>query len=836
MSYWAHFDQEKGIKQGLKEHLSSVAALTRDRVAPNVEFKNISFPTIKKIVYWMGYFHDLGKYTDYFQKYLTENKKSVYKNHAHISACCLYSFLLDRVLDIDDDRQKKVTAFLIYLCIRKHHGALSLKGLFNISKEDEMWKSLQVVEKNLVNKGQEILQDAGLVKEITVEEFNGYLKTELLRKDKRSFGCMPQFLSSGRIQDEQWFFLTIYLFSLLIDTDKLDSGGLKFTGVKNVLHSQVSNYLKEKRVGQKSDADIALLDRREQARISMLGVIEGLSDEEIKNTRFFTLTAPTGIGKTLSSLQCAIRLQERIKEVEGYTPRIITAIPFINIIEQNKREYEKVFGNKLQLVVHHRLGDFSANTSSVEEIPVDKALLEVESWEGDVILTTFVQLFQSIFTGSNRLLKKINKLAGSIIILDEAQAVPEKYMPLIGAVLQKISRFWGTRFILMTATQPKILEFGDLLLGPGRKQSIELPLLTDYERYFADLRRTKFVPLLEKRLDTEEFLCLFQEKWNGKNSALIVVNTIKRSIEVYRKIKEFLEISDCDIPVYYLSTNIIPLKRREVIKKVKDMLDTRAPVILVSTQTIEAGVDLDFDLAFRDFAPLDSLIQTAGRVNREGKKGEYLPVYIVQLESDNHYVYELMHRKSTMELLTKSGTIEESRYGVLADEYYNLALTRGVSEKSKELWREGILKLDFEKLKEFQLIENTGEVADVFVEKDLKATSLANAYEELLGYKEYSNDNSLASCSEVFEQSNIENRDGKLSIFERKALIRLVWAKMSDYIVQVRMSRLKENRPVEFRDRGNVDSSLYWIPPGQIEQYYDEDTGFISETGEAFIF
>jgi CRISPR-associated endonuclease/helicase Cas3 len=833
--YWAHYDQEKEIKQTLKEHLSSVAAMARDRVSPGVQFKDIPSSIVKELAYWMGYFHDLGKYTDYFQDYLTKNKNSKFKEHAHISACCVYSFLLDRVIDLSDDWQKKITAFLIYLCSRKHHGALSLEGLFSISREKEIWKLLQAAEHNLLEKLPVILQDAGLSDRISGVEFKKYLSVDVLIKSK-SLARTGQYLNSGRGEDERWFFLAIYLFSLLIDSDKLDSGGLKSGEVKSCPSDQVSKYLNKKLEQLKDKRNVSLWERRNNARKTMLGIIEGLSDEEIKGTGFFTITAPTGIGKTLSSLQCALCLQERIKVLEKYTPRIIAAIPFINIIEQNKKEYEQVFGKELKLIVHHRLGDFSVQASSREEISVDQALLEVESWEGDVILTTFVQLFQSIITGNNRLLKKFNKLAGSIVILDEAQAVPEYYMPLIGAVLQKMTEFLGTRFILMTATQPKILEFGNLLLGSSGGKAKAVPLLPEFEGYFEKLTRTKFVSLLKKnRLDTGAFLELFQEKWDGKKSVLIVVNTIKRSIEVYREIKKLLKDQACNIPVCYLSTNIMPRQRREVIKNVKDKLENRETVILVSTQTIEAGVDLDFDMAFRDFAPIDSLIQTAGRVNREGRKGEYLPVYIVQLESDNHYVYELTHRHSTMKLLQAADEIKEPQYGRLADEYYTLALARGISNKSKELWQEGIMKLNFEKLKEFQLIQNTGEVVDVFVEDCLKATQLANAYEELLRYKEYDLSCESGALSKVIDKGVIPNCNGKLSVFERKAILRLILAKVSDFIIQVRVSRLKENRPVEFRVRGDVESSMYWIPPGQKKEYYDNETGFISETGEAFI-
>ncbi|MDF9407071.1 MAG: helicase Cas3 [Pelotomaculum sp. PtaB.Bin013] len=828
--YFAHYDKDRNIKQLLKEHLSSVSASALLQVPPNLRFKKISITTVRDIVFWLGYCHDLGKYTDYFQDYLLRSINSHLKNHAHISACFLYMLLLDRLSDLQDGTQKRIIAFLAYLCARLHHGALNLDGLFKTSQENEMRLLLQAFENNLAAKAVDILKDSELSNSITPDQFKNYLHIDRLLAERKHFIFMPQYFSSGRASEDQWFLFTIYLFSLLIDSDKLDSGGLKPGGVKSIFYGCVSDYLDRKPIRKPNES---LTVRREKARRTMLGVIDGLSNDDIKNVRFFTLTAPTGIGKTLSSLQCALRLQERIKEIENYTPRIITAIPFINIIEQTKKEYENVFNNKLRLVVHHRLGDFSVKAGSNEETPIDKALLEVESWEGDIILTTFVQLFQSIFTGQNRLLKKINKLAGSIVILDEAQAIPEKYMPLIGAVLQKISTYWGTRFILMTATQPKILDFGNLLLNDKKNPEKQvISLLPDYPEYFKDLKRTKFIPLLDRKLDTKEFISLFQEKGDVKKSTLVVVNTIKRSVEIYREIKKILKNNGCEVPVYYLSTNIIPKKRSEVIAQVKTLLDNEQPVILVSTQTIEAGVDLDFYMAFRDFAPLDSLIQTAGRVNREGKKGEYLPVYIVQLESDNHYVYTLMHRKSTQDLIKNKGVIIEPQFGRLAEEYYALALKRGVSDISRELWQEGILKLNFEKMEEFMLIENSEEVVDVFVEDGSpQAAFLADAYEELLRNKEYFN----CDLTQVFERSIIPEYNQKLSVFERKALVRLVLTKLNDYVIQVRTSRLKKNRPIEFSSRGGVPSSMYWIPPGQLYDFYDKDTGFISETGDAFI-
>lgn len=825
MEYFAHYDKEKGTKQLLKDHLLSVANHCQEQIPPNVNLANINNSLIKKISFWIGYFHDMGKYSQYFQEYLLMEKNSHLKNHAHISACFLYLFLGEHLNELVNKKEKNIFKFLSYLCVRQHHGELKIDVIGSYSNDKEEWENLKIIKENISERFSDLVDDMPIPLDKNIEEFEKLLKIDFIKEEKRNFLFMPAYFRKGLFNDEKWFFLIIYLFSLLIDSDKLDSANIKIHERKNISPQRVIEYLHNKH-GERFK--ISQVDKRELARQTILKTIDSLNDEEIKSKRLFTLTAPTGIGKTLSSLQGALRLQERIKNIEGYIPRIITAIPFINIIEQTQKEYENVFGNDLEIVINHRLADFSAKNSVREDISVEKSLLEVEAWEGDVILTTFVQLFQSLFTGKNRLLKKINKLAGSIVILDEAQAIPEKYMPLIGATLQKIGEYYGTRFIIMTATQPKILEFGSLLLGSA-KVEIPIQLLPNYEGYFKDLKRTKFIPILEERMDNDEFLNFFKEKWDGQKSVLVVVNTIKRSIDIYKKFKELVEEHSEEIYLYYLSTNIIPIQRRLVIKQVKDKLDENKTVILVSTQTIEAGVDLDFDMAFRDFAPLDSLIQTAGRVNREGKKGEYLPVYIIRLESDNNYVYNLQHRQATLELLNKYEEIIEPNYGKLVEQYYQQALSRGVDDESKKLWQEGILKLDFSKLEDFKLIDNLGEVIDVFVENDARATFLGNTYEKILKLRE----------GEIidFDLSDISNIkiNSKISHYEKKALLRLIMAKLSDYIIQVRISRLKENRPIEFKARGDVESHLYWIPPGQLEDFYDEDTGFKDEKGDAYV-
>lgn len=844
LEYYAHYDKQRKTKQLLRQHLAALAQAASERIPPVMNFKYLNKQHLKDICYWLGYFHDLGKYTKYFQDYLLEEIESPYKNHAHISACFIYNFVQHKVFQTNTDPNIQIILFFSYLVARLHHGSLRMDDLFPFTNERRMWHEVEQLEKHLSKKLTEILIDLGIDGKLSPEEFANYLHIDSLRQNK-NFQCKPLHFQNGRIQDAQWYFFLIYLFSLLIDLDKLDAAELKPKEIKNITPEKVIVYLqnKEKKrkevVNSKEVAITTFLERREKARQSIMAVVNALTDEEIRNTRFFLLTAPTGIGKTLSSLQCALRLQERIKRIEGYTPRIITAIPFINIIEQHRKDYEQVFEKDADLVVHHRLADFTKNGNGQEEIPVDKALLGVESWEGDVILTTFVQLFQSLFTGNNRLLKKVNKLAGSIVILDEAQAIPEDYMPFIGASLQKIAEHYGTRFILMTATQPKLLEFGNLLNPEGEKFK-PITLLPDYKQYFQKLNRTKLIPLLDKKLDNESFINLLFEKWDRKSSVLIVVNTIKRSIDLFNEIKKALKEKKVNAKVYYLSTNIIPKKRRQVIdivgkrlERMKDNPTGQKPVILVSTQTIEAGVDLDFDMAFRDLAPLDSIIQTAGRVNREGRKGEYLPLYIIQFGSDSHYVYSLIRREDTIKFLTEYKEILEPDYGRLTEEYYEQILKRGVKDISRKLWEEGILKLNFNILQEFQLIKDLGDAYDVFIEDGTKmAWALAGIYQDLLQNKEYIDREKI----EIIDQKLVYLASRPLGEYERIALRKLISAKMSDYIVQVRVKKLFTNRPPSFEDRGNAIAPLFWVPPIQRKDFYDSQTGFISKSGEGYIY
>ncbi|TEB13233.1 CRISPR-associated helicase Cas3' [Pelotomaculum propionicicum] len=834
--YFAHYN---GCRQLLAEHLNNVAMAMQSAVPPSLHFPALSHETVREIGFWMGYLHDLGKYTDFFQDYLLKKISSPHKQHAHISSFYLHGRLLHVLPGPDGDRRRCAAAFLAYVAVRRHHLPLSLSGLFPDYEEEPFRGLLKALWEHLEIKKGEVLEDSGLIERLTPEFFKQIGDPDTRWRDKRNFLFMPQHLAQ-RLKDVQWYFFLLYIFSLLIDKDKLDSAGVETREISFIPHHLVPAYLSKKRLG-----NARLRSIREEARLSMLGRISALHDNEIRKIRFMTITAPTGLGKTLAALECALLLRERIERAEKYTPRIISAIPYINIIEQTRQVYEQVLagGTKQagRLVIHHSLADISRNDGDKnEEVPLEQILLEVESWEGDVILTTFVQLFHSLLTGNNRMLKKVHKLAGSIVILDEVQSLPDRYQPLIGAILRKMGEFYGTRFILMTATQPKILEFGDLLLQEnGRGGGEPLELLQDHKRYFSQNRRTKLISLLKEKLDTETFAFLIAGCRKPGQSVLVVVNTIRRSVELFRALKERFKKEPDNPKILYLSTNIMPMRRKQVIEEARVLLRQKNPVIMVSTQTIEAGVDLDFDLGFRDLAPLESLIQAAGRVNREGEKGEYLPVYVVSVKDDAQRVYAFHHINRTRAMLEKKEEILENEYGRLVEEYYDQVFRDGVSEESRHIWEEGVMKLNFEVLQDFKLIDNTGEVVDVFVEVPTSvdpaslASRLADAYEEALADRECWD---WKKFDGLIDESIPGETKERPDFFQRKAILRVLRSKINDYVIQVRKYHAAKNNPVDFCARGGVKSNLLWIPPGQLEDYYDSETGFKDKSGRAFMF
>lgn len=307
----------------------------------------------------------------------------------------------------------------------------------------------------------------------------------------------------------------------------------------------------------------------------------------------YTLTVPTGGGKTTSSLAFALH-----HAVEHGMKRVIYVVPYTSIIEQNADVFRGILGDE-NVLEHHSGVQFE---NDEENGNPDPKALAAENWDSPLVITTAVQFFESMYANRSSQCRKLHNLANSVIIFDEAQMLPLCHlMPCVAAVGALVEQF-GATAVLCTATQPVL---GDLIqrFAPSHPVSEICP---DIPFYFERFRRVAFRQAGTLEDDTlAETLC-------GHEQVLCIVNSRKAAQSIFSKLPE--EGS------FHLSTLMVPAHRRTVLEEIRRRLNDGLPCRVVSTSLVEAGVDIDFPTVYRELAGLDSILQAAGRCNREGKR------------------------------------------------------------------------------------------------------------------------------------------------------------------------------------------------------------------------
>lgn len=301
----------------------------------------------------------------------------------------------------------------------------------------------------------------------------------------------------------------------------------------------------------------------------------------------FQLTVPTGGGKTIASL--AFALQHAVK---NHMDRVIYVIPYTSIIEQNAEVFREILGDQNVLENHYNV-DYE---SSEELKPMQ---LAAENWDKPVVVTTNVQFFESLFANKSSKCRKLHNIANSVIIFDEAQMLPTDYLKPCIAVMEELATNFRSSIVLCTATQPALTPL-------FRRKMPIIELCPRVEEQFQFFERVTFKNI--GTVSEEELI----EKLEQEYQALCIVNTKKRAQKIYQTMK--------GEGVFHLSTTMYPKHRRRVLEKVRTLLGNGDKCILISTSLVEAGVDLDFHSVYRQLAGVDSMIQAAGRCNREGKR------------------------------------------------------------------------------------------------------------------------------------------------------------------------------------------------------------------------
>ncbi len=559
MKYYAHSrkGEDKSKWQTLKEHLTNTADLAEKFGAD---------AGVSELARLAALLHDLGKYSKEFQARLDGSPRKV--DHATAGAKEI------RALFNKDQNQKFLADMLAY-CIAGHHTGLPDYG--SQTDVDGDGTLLARVEKK-------ILKDYSAYKsEIALADLN--LPARLKIKPDKD---RPEF---------SFAFLVRMLFSALVDADFQETETFMQQGEKpRGGHASIEELCETFNTAmQRFDNPQGNINKK---RTETLKVCKDKAD---LNQGFFTLTIPTGGGKTLASMAFALN-----HAVKHGLKRVIYVIPFTSIIEQNAAVFKEHLG-EINVLEHHsnfdwRKGNKPDTESADDETKdaLDKLKLASENWDIPIVVTTNVQFFESLFANKSSRCRKLHNMAKSVIIFDEAQMLPREYLdPCMLAVKELVTNY-GASAVFCTATQPALnqrlpkVTFTELAPDPQA-------LFDFYKRVqVTNIGRTPDADLIGKIKEYPQALC--------------IVNTRRHAKGLFDEIQD-------EEGSYHLSTLMCPTHRKEVLEDVRARLKAEQPCRVISTQVMEAGIDVDFPVGFRALAGLDSIIQAAGRVNREMKRG-----------------------------------------------------------------------------------------------------------------------------------------------------------------------------------------------------------------------
>ena len=556
--YIAHSANSNGEEQSMKQHCVGVAKLMKAFALAN---------DFAEIYSYCGLLHDLGKYSSRFQNYIRSNGTK--EPHAKWGA---YIARKNKLINI---------AFPV---IGHHAGLPNRDAMFEdleiCAKEENKWNDIQ----------QALEEDEAIIPVCDNSPFD----------------------KIGDIFQKELFIRLLY--SALVDADSLDTE----------LHFKKEQY--NSRPSKTLDVDVLLaaLNKKFESfkqdtslnklRTDVRHYAQSLANAE---QGCFSMTLPTGMGKTLTSLNWALHHAKAHPNIK----RIVIVLPYISIIDQTANELKTIFKD-YDVILEHHSNVIYEEANDEETYCKDSKYLATENWDYPIVITTAVQFFESLFSNQRTKCRKLHNLQDSIVIFDEIQTLPVNLAECTLKMLNDMLHLCRCSFLFCTATQPDFQTRHDF-------SGIDyiMPLVENPASIFTSTKRVKYNAIGDYKVQSFESIadCVVEQN----DSVLIVCNTKKKAMALF----ECLETRS-EIPVLHLSTNMCQIHRMKVINKVRQMLKNGEKLILCSTQLIEAGVDIDFPVVFRELAPLESIIQSAGRCNREGKLKEG-QVYLFQLEDQS---------------------------------------------------------------------------------------------------------------------------------------------------------------------------------------------------------
>lgn len=562
---------------------------------------------LKNTAYYLGRIHDIGKCRPGFQRRLKGD--NIRCEHA----CC-------GAAEIMKEKGNPLNYLLAY-CAAGHHSGLQNGGAVNDSPDD------------------------GTLHAALNKDASDYLPDgEQFRLELPDMNGLMNIMTDGIGNDvselvERAAFFTRYLFSCLTDADFLDTERFCSPDVERVVTGDFSKALErvnDKLGGFPADTDVKKARKRLQEQ----------AFSSCRNDGIHILNMPTGSGKTLCSIKLALE-----RAVSEGKKRIIYVIPYTSIIEQTAEVFNDIFGEVLPVVQHHSNYCPDDDDENDENgLTSDKLKKVCENWDAPLIVTTNVQFFQSFYHRKSSRLRKLHNIADSVIVFDEVHMMPIPFLqPCLRAVGYAV-KYLGSEAFFLSATMPDFGElFGKYAKGCGYDE-----LISDKSDFKA-FRNCGFMFL--GQTDWERLAQMSDEN----DSSLIIVNSRRSAGRLYDMCRGM------DRKVYCLSTYLTPNDRTRLIAEIRKALHNNEKITVISTSLIEAGVDLDFQAVYREIAGIDSILQSAGRCNREGRKDNCYTYIFIAEEGMPKRELE-MKAQISRELLESGKDIAEP--GVIT-EYYN---------------------------------------------------------------------------------------------------------------------------------------------------------------------
>lgn len=548
--------------QLLSCHLANVAAMA-EKFAREAKTDDTKFYEIASSV---GLLHDLGKYRTEFQQYL-RNEIPKGKNTRHATYGAIAS----------------VQNF------KNYYGLFSILGHHSgLPNRDRIPDKVKI-------------DDADCISTLI----------QKVQQDISHLNLTPFSLSEPKNESEK---LTIevairMIFSCLVDADWLDTSAY----MQGIQFKQ--NNLNPSLMIQKLDAYVQQLSSS-APKTNLTAIRERIYHSAIESanlsTGFFSMTVPTGGGKTLSSMAFALHHAQ-----QHGLKRIIVVIPYLSIIEQNANVYRSIFGNDV-VVEHHSSIEPPDDTS--ETGAYSQFRLSTENWNGQIIITTTVQLIESLFSSKPSRCRKLHNIAQSVLILDECQTLPSHLLQPTLSVFRELVNHYGVSILLCSATQPG---FSHPSIQGGLRSDEVREIAPNPKQLFQQLKRVAYkIPQQDARISWSD---LSTQVINQKQ-ALVVMNTRAQAYQLFEALKEITPEAERD-SLFHLSSAMTAQHRSDFLGGLNDesnntirgRLKRGLPCRVISTQLVEAGVDVDFPIVYRAIGPLDSIVQAAGRCNREGR-------------------------------------------------------------------------------------------------------------------------------------------------------------------------------------------------------------------------